>query len=171
MIDPLRMYDYLERSRGKVLERVRGLSAEAYGRDLQIGLGSLARTLTHTVISEWYYIERIQRHEVPPYAAWPVKDEEPPPFGVIDGMWAEQALKTKRVIGAERDWDGRLEWRSKREDGTPVVVRATKAEQFVQLVLHEVHHRSQAMAMVRQLGAPVGEDLDFNWLMFERREV
>ncbi len=35
-----------------------------------------------------------------------------------------------------------------------------------QLVLHEVHHRAQAMAMRRQLGAPV-EDLDFSTLTFD----
>ncbi|MCI0364216.1 MAG: hypothetical protein L0219_10065 [Phycisphaerales bacterium] len=41
---------------------------------------------------------------------------------------------------------------------------------FTQMVLHEVHHRAQVMAMLRELGRPL-EDLDYGYFMYKRREV
>jgi len=37
-------------------------------------------------------------------------------------------------------------------------------------VLHEVHHRAQAINMLRHLGVTVG-DVDFNDFMYQRRRV
>jgi uncharacterized damage-inducible protein DinB len=51
-----------------------------------------------------------------------------------------------------------------------MIVTASAADQFTQLVLHEVHHRAQAMNMLCHLGVAVAtEDIDFNALMFARR--
>jgi uncharacterized damage-inducible protein DinB len=41
-----------------------------------------------------------------------------------------------------------------------VTLTATKAAIATQLLLHEVHHRAQAMAILRQLGVPA-QDLDY----------
>ena len=38
------------------------------------------------------------------------------------------------------------------------------------MLVHEVHHRAQIMAMLRELGRPL-ENLDFGYLMYKRREV
>jgi uncharacterized damage-inducible protein DinB len=38
-----------------------------------------------------------------------------------------------------------------------------------QLFLHEVHHRAQAMAILRQLGVEA-QNLDYSIFMFTRRE-
>jgi uncharacterized damage-inducible protein DinB len=70
-----------------------------------------------------------------------------------------------------RDWDARLEYRITDDDGRAKLVTASPADQFTQLVCHEVHHRAQAMNMLRQLGRPINEDLDFNWMMFDRRDA
>jgi uncharacterized damage-inducible protein DinB len=48
------------------------------------------------------------------------------------------------------------------------VTIAGAADIFTQLVLHEVHHRAQAMNMLRQLGI-AAEDIDYNTLMYRRR--
>jgi uncharacterized damage-inducible protein DinB len=50
------------------------------------------------------------------------------------------------------------------------MVTATPADQFIQLVIHEVHHRAQVLNMLRELGIAVG-DLDFNFLMFKREDI
>lgn len=50
------------------------------------------------------------------------------------------------------------------------IVTASAADIFSQMALHEVHHRAQAMNMLRQLGATM-EDIDFNALMLRRREA
>ena len=176
-MDPVRIYDYLTRSRGMILDRVRPLSPEQYVQQFPIGLGSLARTLTHVMISEWFYIQRLLEKDVPPYSAWAVHDETPPPFAVIDAMWAEQARATREAIASIRDWDAVIEYRglfvgTDDQPRTPATIISASASDIVtQLILHEVHHRAQAMNMLRQLGitAEVLGDIDFNALMYRRR--
>lgn len=179
-MDPVRIYDYLTLSRGMVLDRVRPLSPEQYTQQFPIGLGSLARTLTHVMICEWFYIQRLLEKDVPPYAQWPIQDETPPPFAVLDAAWTEQAKATRNAIASVRDWDAVIEYRGlfvgtddqSDQRGAPATIISASASDIVtQLILHEVHHRAQAMNMLRQLGitAEVLGDIDFNALMYRRR--
>ncbi|MEX2217488.1 MAG: DinB family protein [Phycisphaerales bacterium] len=180
-MEPLRVYDYLVLARARVLAAVRGLSAEEYGREFPMGPGSIARTLTHIMISEWYYVARMRGREVPEYARWPIRSEEPPAFSEVERVWEEQARETRAAVAelaaapgrtaGSRAWEEALEYRVTTDDGRRVVVTATAAGLFVQLVLHEVHHRAQVLNMLRQMGAGVEGDLDFNAMMFERREA
>ena len=167
IIDPIQTYDYLVRARARVLDWVRPLGAEPYERELPIGLGTLGRTLTHILSSEWYYVERMQEHPVPPYDQWSIRHEEPPPFAALEAAWNEQAGRTRAALGAVRAWTTEIEYRVEADDG-PAIVTATPAEVFTQLAFHEVHHRAQATAMLRQLGVTV-EDLDFNLMTYRRR--
>jgi hypothetical protein len=43
-MEPLKIYDYLTLARQRILECVRRLTAEQYGRMMPIGLGTLGRT-------------------------------------------------------------------------------------------------------------------------------
>ena len=46
-------------------------------------------------------------------------------------------------------------------------LRGTAGGIAAQLLFHEVHHRAQVMAMLRQVGV-AAENLDYNNLMFDR---
>ena len=46
---------------------------------------------------------------------------------------------------------------------------AKKGDIAAQLLLHEVHHRAQAMAMLRQLGVEA-QNLDYSLFVYRRRE-
>ena len=168
-MDPLKTYDYLVLARDKIFQWVRPLSADQYAREFPIGLGTLGRTLTHIMICEWAYVRRIEGLEVPPYEQFPFQDETPPAFNTLETAWIDQAKQTRTVIRAVRDWNREFDYRTTRNE-RQMIVTATPADIFTQLVLHEVHHRAQAMNMLRQLGVAV-EDIDFNELMFTRREV
>ena len=170
MLDPLRTYDYLAISRQRVLDRTRPLSEEQYTRAFPIGAGTLARTFTHMLLSEWYYIERLTRQEIPPYEQWPIRDEHPLPFPTLETTWAEQAAATRRAFNDVRDWSEHFEYRVTDDDGRLMIVTTSAADLVTQLALHEVHHRAQALNMFRQLGVAL-EDLDFNALMMPRREA
>jgi uncharacterized damage-inducible protein DinB len=166
-MEPLKIYDYLTLARRRIFDKVRPLSAEQYAREFPIGLGTLGRILTHIMISEWYYVQRIQRRDVPPYEEWPIQQEHPPAFEVLEAAWTEQADHTRAAIHAVRDWIADLEYQVTADDGRPEIVTASAADIFTQLALHEVHHRAQVMNMLRHLGVPA-DDLDFN-SFFERR--
>ena len=85
-------------TQGLLLDKVRTLTPEDYTRQFPMGLGSLARTLTHVMGSEWYYVQRMLDREVPPYEQWPIKDENPPAFSVIDEHWKGVAEGTRAAI-------------------------------------------------------------------------
>lgn len=165
-MNPATLYDYLCRARARVFGWVRPLSDQQYSRQFPIGPGSLAGTLTHTYISEWYYIRRLLALEVPPYADWPIRDENPPPFAELERAWAVQAKLTARVIASTTDWDGTVSYTVTDDDsGVLKRVTATKADIISQLVLHEIHHRAQAINILRQLGVKT-EDIDYNLMTY-----
>jgi uncharacterized damage-inducible protein DinB len=166
-MDPVRTYDYLMLARGKVLDWCRPLGDEAWSKQFTIGLGSLSRTLTHVMICEWAYVERIQGHDVPPYEQWAYQDERPPALAELESVWRAQASTVRVVLGAVTDWDREMEYRVEHE-GKKTIINATRRDIFTQLCFHEVHHRAQAMNMLRHLGV-AAEDLDYNALMYRRR--
>jgi uncharacterized damage-inducible protein DinB len=167
-MDPLRIYDYLTLARQRVLDKVRALTPEQYAREFPFGLKSIGSTLAHLMTGEWYYIERLQGREVPPYEQWEIQYENPPVFEVIEREWRRQAERTRDAIVAEKDWDRKVKYVSLRDEkGRRYHVTATAWEYFAQLILHEAHHRAQIMVMLREMGHPV-QDIDYNDLMFER---
>lgn len=170
-MDPVKIYDYLVLSRARVLDAARPLTPQQYFQRFSFGLNTLASTLTHIMISEWYYIERLVGRLVPPYEQWPLKYEQPPGFDVLDSTWRDQAPQVRGAIAAERDWTRRITYLGFPDDaGRRFHIVATAGDLLTQLALHEVHHRAQAMAMLRELGRPV-QDVDYNDLMFERRKA
>lgn len=170
VMEPLKIYDYLTVARHRLFGWVRPLGPEQYTREFPNWSRTVARTLTHTMTSEWYYMQRMQRRDVPPYEEWPIREEEAPPFTTLEVAWNEQAPRTRAALSAVRDWNASLEYRVIGDDGRPAIVTASPADIFTQLVMHEVHHRAQVMNMLRQLGVPT-DDLDFNTMMYKRREV
>lgn len=172
-MQPLKIYDYLTKARERVFDAVRGLSPELYQREFSIGLKTFGTTLTHMMIVEWAYIERIQRHDLPPYETWPIQDEKPPAFGVIETTWREQAPRTRAVVQAAHasgSWEREFDYTSKSREGKLTRITVSPADIFTQMTLHEVHHRAQVMAMLRECGV-VLQDLDFGYMMYKRQVV
>ncbi|MCI0364217.1 MAG: DinB family protein [Phycisphaerales bacterium] len=97
-MDSLKIYDYLTKARERVFEAVRSAVAESpevWRREFSIGLKTLGSTLTHMMIVEWSYVQRIQGRTMPPYEQWPIQDEHPPAFEVIEKTWRQQAPQTR----------------------------------------------------------------------------
>ena len=92
---------------------------------------------------------------LPPYDQWPIQDEHPPPLAQLEPAWDQQARITRDALAAVRDWSHEVEYRVTPEVShvkKPLIVTATYGDIAMQMVLHEVHHRAQAMNMLRQLG-------------------
>lgn len=172
-MDPQKTYNYLALSRKKILDWSRMLSPEQYMQVFPIGLGTLARTLTHIMICEEFYVKRMRGETVPPYAEWPIQDEKPPRFEILEKEWKRIETRTRELI-AEVDrageWGKTMTYVAQGDDGKRTEISATKGDIFTQLVLHEIHHRAQAMNILRQLGVKL-EDIDYNAMMYTRREL
>lgn len=170
-MEPFRIYDYLVRSRTRVLDAARALSPEQHAQRFPIGCGSLIATLTHILGAEWCYIERLEGRALPPYDQCEFREEAPPPFAAIDEGWKRQTARTTAAIQRVRDWSAPVVYTVDRDDGRRFRIAATAGDLFTQLALHEVHHRAQALNILRHLSAPALGDLDFNTMMYSRQPV
>lgn len=168
MISPPRVYEYLSRARLRVLDWAQPLTPEQYAQPFSVGWGSLAKTLTHMLVSEWYYVLRIEGAVVPPMDQWPIDDACPPAFADLAAAWSRQTIRTRDALAAVVDWNAPIEYQIVDDDGKNVIIGTTPADIFTQLALHEVHHRAQALNMLRQLGVTTS-DVDFNYMMYNRR--
>lgn len=171
-LDPSRIYDYLERSRQRILDAARPLIHEQWAQEFPIGAKSLRHTLTHLVVAEWYYVQRMNRADVPPYEQWELRDETPLEGEALERAWATQAKATRVAIAGVHDWREPFDYRVTDDQGRRLIVTATAADLITQLALHEAHHRAQALNILRHLGVTVvGDDIDFNAMMMPRREA
>jgi len=172
-MNPLRTYDYLALVRTRLFDSVRPLSNEQYRREFPFGLKTIGSTMAHLMISEWFYIERMQGRTVPPYDQWPIQYETPPAFDVIQSTWTSQTSRVREAIAGERDWNRTIRYVTFPDDkGRRFEITTSPSDIITQLSLHEMHHRAQVMAMLRMTpGATPVEDVDFNDLMYQRREI
>lgn len=172
-MNPLLTYDYLLVTRHRVFDSVRPLADEQYRREFPFGLKTIATTITHIMLCEWLYIERIQGRTLPPYDQWPIQDETPPAFDVIESTWRAQEVRSRAAIATEQDWARTVRYVTFPDSkGQRFEITTTPGEIVTQLVLHEVHHRAQVMAMLRMTpGATPVEDVDFNDVVYKKRPV
>ncbi|HXX39197.1 MAG TPA: DinB family protein [bacterium] len=155
----VRVYDVQLQARGKLLDWVRPLDQAQYTRAFPFGLKSLRRTLVEIARAEMYLSMRLREEPLPPVAEWPMNEERLQTLADLERVWAPQSRQTRATLAETKDWDRAVTCRLIRPDQT-VRLTATKADIAVQLLMHEVHHRAQAMAMLRQLGVEA-QNLDY----------
>lgn len=154
---PLDHYRYLTAARRRLFERVRLVSPEQYRQQFPFGLGTIRRTLHHMAGTEWYLIGQIRGG---PEGEYPFSTDHCPDGPALEKAWGDLEHKTIETLEAERDWDRIIEFRITVPSKKAYRVKASPARIFAQFAYHEVHHRAQVMAMLRQLGAEV-ESMDF----------
>lgn len=171
MIDFVRVYDVHTQARERLLDLVRPLPQVAYTREFPFGLGTLRATLVEIANKELWLAMRLREEEFPrPFAfeRLPINERALPAFADLEAAWRSQWPRTRVTLVEIRDWDRKVETVIY-ETHRKITLRALARDIATQILLHEVHHRAQAMAMLRQLGAPA-EDLDFILFVREREE-
>ncbi|MDQ7850278.1 MAG: DinB family protein [Armatimonadota bacterium] len=169
-LDPVEIYEYLVRARRPVLERVETLSDADYTRQFPFGERTIRHTLAHIAGAEWAYNRRLRGEPVPPLGERPFTRFYQTGFPPLQQAWEELAEETRRTLRGIGDWSRPVEYVAAAAGGPGVRIRTTTGGVATQLVLHEVHHRAQVMAMLRHLNVPV-ESLDYSILMFVREEA
>lgn len=165
-MDMPRVLEYLASARGRLLGWVRSLHTErpaAYTQAFPIGPGSIRATLLHVAAAEWAYMERLAGRDFP-LSESPFTPEKLPQFDPFARAWEAQAGHTSATIRALGDPARPVEFVSQ---FGPAHVRTTAGEIVLHMVFHEVHHRAQVMAMLRQCGVRA-ENLDYSFLAFHR---
>jgi len=166
---PIAFYEYLATARKKLLDWVRPLTMEQYTTEFPFGRKTVRATLVEIPLAEWSYGTRIAGETMPtsierhPFNRFFSTD-----FAALESAWEELAARTRRILREERDWNRALEWRT--TTTPPMHVRTTSGGVAIQMMAHEVHHRAQVMAMLRQLGI-AAQNLDYSILMFQRTPI
>ena len=164
-----RTFEYLATARDRLLGWVGDLERErpgAYVQTFPIGLGSMRATLLHIAAAEWAYVERLAGRDFPLDDS-PFTPERIPELEPLEHAWQAQGTRTAAAIGSIGDPARTVEFISQ---FGPARVRTTAAEITLHMALHEVHHRAQVMAMLRQCGVPA-ENIDYSFLAFDRTPI
>jgi uncharacterized damage-inducible protein DinB len=162
---PLEHYDILLRARHALLDRVRELTPEQYTQPFPFGSVTVRATLVHLADAEWIYGRRVLGEEVR-YDNRPFTEERHLEFGSLASAWTDLETGTRDWLAAEHDWTRRIETISRLPGRPPRKVVFTPEKVAFQMFYHEVHHRAQVMAMLRQKGVAV-ENLDFAIYAYE----
>lgn len=165
----VRVYDVLTQARARLFDWVRPLSQDQYTRQFPFGLGTLRATLIEIARTEHFYGLRLREEPIPPFDDnYPISESRQPTFADLERAWAPLAGETRATLARITDWDRTVTRRIEQADKT-IVTTARKADLATQLLFHEVHHRAQAMAMLRQLGV-AAQNLDYIAFAADRRE-
>src|SRR3989442_7836159 len=112
-------------------------------------------------MTELWLATRLRGEPMPRPFRWeqmPINEHTHDTFPKVEAAWRDQAPRTRATLADITDWEAVVETvlygtRRKR------TLVATMRDIATQLLLHEVHHRAQAMTMLRHLGI-AAEDLD-----------
>jgi uncharacterized damage-inducible protein DinB len=167
-MNAVRTYDVLTQARHKLFAWIRPLSQEQYTREFPFGRRTLRATMIELARVEWYLAMRLREERLPPWEDWPITEERQPTFSDLEAVWTAQAPKTRGTLAAITDWSRSVTARLTLPD-KHLLLTATNADIATQLLLHEVHHRAQAMAMLRQYGL-AAQDLDYIGFVQTREE-
>lgn len=171
MMDFVRVYDVHEKARLKLFDWIRPLDQEAYIREFPFAHRTLRATMIELATTELWLAMRLREDPMPRPFRWeqmPINEGIHDTFPKVEAAWRSQALQTRATLTGITDWDNVVETviYGTRRRRTLV---ATKRDIATQLLLHEVHHRAQAMAMLRHLGI-AAQDLDYIYFVQDEHE-
>jgi uncharacterized damage-inducible protein DinB len=168
-VQPVEHYDVLRRAREDLLNVVGQLTTEQYAQSFPFGLKTVRATLIHLANAEWLNA-RIGRGEDVTATPRPFTEDAYPDLPSLRSGWKDLEPGTRAWLTSESDWTRRMETTARRSDGSVVRIVFTPEKLAFQLCYHEVHHRAQVMAMLRQMGG-AAQNLDFNRYTFEWTEL
>jgi uncharacterized damage-inducible protein DinB len=164
----VRVYEILTQARGKLFGWIRPLSQAQYTQQFPFGSRTLRATMIEIARAEHAYGKRLREEPVPSFDDYPISESRQPAFADLERMWAILAGETRATLDGIIDWDRAVVRRIEQSDKI-IVSTSTKADVATQMMLHEVHHRAQAMAMLRQLGVEA-QNLDYMVFAAKREE-
>ncbi|HEY3248683.1 MAG TPA: DinB family protein [bacterium] len=168
--NPPHLHDYVVTARAKLLDWVRPLTLEQYTQEFPLGLKTMRKTMVEIASGEWTYTRRLRGEELPPVDDRPFHRFEDTDFAALEPVWREETEQTGRMLREITDWTTPVEYLVRVPDRPVIRIQTTTGGIAAQMLFHEIHHRAQAMAMLRQLGIPA-QNLDYSLFMYHRTEL
>ena len=140
----------------RLLDRCRNLTPEQFTQPFDIGPGSLHDTLLHVVGAQRRWADRIGERQLRPRLEDRGRRTPDEIIALLDEAVPDFADVVQRVVAEDR-LDERMEFHVPDRDDPFVFTRGTA---IVHVMTHGVHHRAQALNMLRRLGVADLPDLD-----------
>jgi uncharacterized damage-inducible protein DinB len=142
------LLEYADWSNDRLLAAAGPLSDEQLDRDMQIGPGTLRRTLIHIHNGEYVWLRRWRGEAETP---WPSESDK---LSVDEIRKRFEANRREREtflarLSAERANLGRVQ---PYRDSKGTLYRASLGDMLLQGALHSKHHQAQAVNIVRRVG-------------------
>ena len=148
----------------QLLAECRALSPAAFAQDLGVGRQSLRDTLTHLVDAMLFYVDRLERR---PRLLNLGRDGRDHDLLALTDLFERAARELEAAVAtvvARHKLDDVLNWTETDEGEIAPSDQVTYAVALAQIVDHGIHHRTQAMEMLRLLGVERPMDWHpFDW--------
>lgn len=163
VLDSLRLQlQYSDEMNRRIMTASNTIDSDKLDDGFDMGLGTLRKTLLHIYVAEKIWLERWKANgEVP----WPPYETSQTPAEILaecETVWASRDRFLETVD------DVKLFAEQMYRDSKGSRFQATLHEMILQGINHSVHHRAQAVNMIRRLGGP-GIEVDF--MYWRRRPV
>lgn len=148
------MFRYSDWANERVLDSALGVAEKDLDRPMDVGPGSMRRTLLHVLAGEDVWLKRWMGQVE---TRWP-DERERAGVGEIAGRLRAVWASREAFIGSlPPGATGRVQAYRDSKGG---LFRASLGDMLVQGCVHSIHHRAQAVNILRRLGAAVPE-LDY----------
>ncbi len=137
-----------------------GLSHEQLDRPFDMGRGSLRKTLLHILNGETVWLRRWQGQTETP---WPSESESTAVAAIANRFTANAAERDAWLANIKpADVQQQIVYR----DSKGSLFTASLGDMMIQMFTHSLHHRAQAINMLRRLGAAPPE---LDYMMWVRK--
>lgn len=142
---------YSEWANAQLLHASAGLSGEKLDQPFDMGRGSLRKTLLHLWAGESVWLARWNGQSDTP---WP-DEERKADVPNIDEQFRQVYSERTALLATLKDAD--VDRVVTYRDSKGSLFKATLGDMIMQGIVHSIHHRAQAVNMLRRLGADAPE--------------
>ena len=142
---------YSEWANGQLIRAAAGLDDERLDRSFDMGRGTLRKTLMHLWAGESVWLARWQGRTETPWPDEELKATIPNIDERFKGVYSDRETFLATLCDAE------LERVITYRDSKGTLYKASLGDMLMQGIIHSIHHRAQAVNMLRRLGATAPE--------------
>ena len=160
--DILTLYKYNQWANAKILNAAANVTREQYLAPASFPHGGLRGTLVHTLSAEWIWRKRWEGES----PASLLKPDEFPTFESLCTRWAEEEKRLMDFVGRLTDEKLNVTFNYTNTSGKPFTRILWQA--MAHVVNHGTQHRTEAAAMLTELGHSPG-DIDLIGFLSESK--
>lgn len=162
-IESLRLQlSYGDEMNRRIMTGANWLDSAKLDEAFDMGLGTLRKTLAHIYVGEKVWLERWKGHRDTPWPSYETALTSAEILSECEMVWGDRDRFLMRLDEA------RLDTQQTYRDSKGSLFRATLHEMMLQGINHSIHHRAQAVNMLRRVGGPIVE-VDF--MYWRRRQA